>query len=40
MVAHTDSRFRPDQRIFETGDCTRGDTLKKEVEEMQRGRRK
>jgi len=34
MVAHTDSRFRPDQRIFESGDHVNADIKKKELEEM------
>ena len=40
MLAPTDTRFRPDVRVFETGDTKTADIIKKEIEEMQRARRK
>lgn len=36
----TDSRRRPDQRLYENGDVDKADILKKELEEKQRQRRK
>ena len=40
MLAPTDSRFRPDQRTHEHGDTKTADIEKKEVEQLQRDRRK
>ncbi|KAI8394249.1 Oxysterol-binding protein-domain-containing protein [Radiomyces spectabilis] len=40
MIPVTDTRYRPDQRLFENGEVTRADDEKLRVEQLQRDRRK
>lgn len=40
MLPPTDTRFRPDQRALEEGDLNKAESLKLQLESMQRDRRK
>ena len=40
MLPHTDSRLRPDMKVYENGDVAQAEILKGELEEGQRQRRK